>query len=619
MFDGRIYRAALAPLLLVVVIVGFSLGSARGPLPATLAPDAFDGARAYAWLRYLAARFPDRRPGGSGDRALGRYIAGYLRGLGAPASRPGTTPAAAASSASSSTTPSATTTVATGFQVGTPTFAAQTAEGERTLTDVVAVRPGSTGESAIVLLAHRDALGGGANAELSGTAALLELARVLSQSETHRTIVLVSSSGGSGGDGGAAYFAGHLPTSLDAGLVLGDLAGGDARRPMALGWSGKAAVASERLRATVAGALAQEAGAGAGSPGLADQLAHLALPLSTGEQAPLLQAGVPAVLVQASGERGPAPGEAVSEARLANFGRAALSAAYALDEGPDVGKATSTQLSLGRKTLPGWAVRLLVLALLLAPLVACVDALARLRRRRKAVGRRVAWTLSAALPFFAAALFVRVLAALGLVAAPAAQLPGPALAADGTAPVALAAIVVALGLGLLGWPALARHVRPPTSDGEDAAGLAPLLVLVSVALLVWLFNPFAALLLVPAAHLGLLAAEPRSRALAYGSLALGLAPVALAMVVYAHALGLGPGGLAESVALAPSGGQVGLGAALLWSLALGCVAPLLAHVRGLGTAEQSFFAPERLEVSTRGPLTYAGPGSLGGTESALRR
>jgi hypothetical protein len=27
---------------------------------------------------------------------------------------------------------------------------------------------------------------------------------------------------------------------------------------------------------------------------------------------------------------------------------------------------------------------------------------------------------------------------------------------------------------------------------------------------------------------------------------------------------------------------------------------------------------ERIEVTIRGPMTYAGPGSLGGTESALR-
>jgi hypothetical protein len=30
-------------------------------------------------------------------------------------------------------------------------------------------------------------------------------------------------------------------------------------------------------------------------------------------------------------------------------------------------------------------------------------------------------------------------------------------------------------------------------------------------------------------------------------------------------------------------------------------------------------ALERVEVTIRGPLSYAGPGSLGGTESALRR
>ena len=41
-------------------------------------------------------------------------------------------------------------------------------------------------------------------AELSGTAALLELARVFAARETKRTIVLVSTSGGSGGDAGAA-------------------------------------------------------------------------------------------------------------------------------------------------------------------------------------------------------------------------------------------------------------------------------------------------------------------------------------------------------------------------------------------------------------------------------
>ena len=69
-------------------------------------------------------------------------------------------------------------------------------------------------------------------AELSGTAALLELARVFAARETQRTIVLVSTSGGSGGDAGAADFAAHVHGPFDAAIVLGDLAGAHLRNPL---------------------------------------------------------------------------------------------------------------------------------------------------------------------------------------------------------------------------------------------------------------------------------------------------------------------------------------------------------------------------------------------------
>ena len=60
MFDGRIYRAAFVPLLFVLVIAGFSLASRPGPLRSTLAPDAFDGARAAAsrWARIAIGLSP---------------------------------------------------------------------------------------------------------------------------------------------------------------------------------------------------------------------------------------------------------------------------------------------------------------------------------------------------------------------------------------------------------------------------------------------------------------------------------------------------------------------------------------------------------------------------------
>ncbi len=592
MFDGRIYRAALAPLLFVVVIVGFSLGGGATQLQSTLAPDAFDGARAYAELQTLQRRFPDRAAGSAGDRALAAYVAADLRALGGTAGG--------------------------GFHVSTRSFAAQTPIGERTLTDVVAVRPGSTDERAIAILAHRDAVGDGAAAELSGTAALLELARVFSQSETRRTVVLVSTSGGSGGFAGAADFAASPPPAgLDAALVLGDLAGRQAHTPFVVPFSGGTTNAPPALEMTLRGAISQEVGADPGSIDLVSQLAHLAFPLASGEQAELDDAGVPAVLLQASGQRAPAADEGVSEPRLANFGRAALAAAYALDEGPDL-SAPSTRLSFGNRALPEWAVRLLVLALLVAPLLLCVDALARLRRRGEPVLRSLAWVASTCVPFVAAAFAAAALGALGIVAAPGAQLSAPALAADGTAAVALAVTLAVLVLALLVWPLLAGRLGVVTRPQSDAAGLAPMLVLLSVALAVWAIDPFAALLLVPAAHLGLLAADRRRRALSLLALGLALVPPVLVLLVYGHELALGPLALAKSAALLLAGGQIGLLAALLWGVALGCLLALLAHVLAPIAADRARL-PERIEISTRGPLGYAGPGSLGGTESALRR
>ncbi|HEY5260565.1 MAG TPA: hypothetical protein VIJ33_00455, partial [Solirubrobacteraceae bacterium] len=78
MFNGRIYRAAFVPLLFVLVIAGFSLAGRGAPLSSTFAPDAFDGARAFADLQALAKRFPDRRPGSAADNELAAYVAQTL-------------------------------------------------------------------------------------------------------------------------------------------------------------------------------------------------------------------------------------------------------------------------------------------------------------------------------------------------------------------------------------------------------------------------------------------------------------------------------------------------------------------------------------------------------------
>ncbi len=281
MLNGRLYRAAFVPLLFALAIAGFSLRAPAHPLSSTLAPDAFDGASAFAELQSLAARYPERRPGSQGDQALAAYIAHTLQGLSAAG--------------------------AAGFSVHTTYAGVQSIDGKRTLATVIARRPGLTGSSPIVLLAHRDAADRGAAAELSGTAVLLELARVLATSETQRTILIVSTSGGSGGDAGALQFAvGAGAGEVDGAIVLGDLAGAHAHKPFLVPYSSGLGSAPGSLQRTVAAAVAHEVGVDPGAPSTFAQLAHLVLPLTASEQGPLLAHGIPAVLLQVSGERPPA-------------------------------------------------------------------------------------------------------------------------------------------------------------------------------------------------------------------------------------------------------------------------------------------------------------------------
>jgi hypothetical protein len=361
MLNGRLYRAAFVPFLFVLAIAAFSLGARPGPLTSTLAPDAFEGAPAFAELKSIAARFPQRRPGSRGDEELAGYVRRTLAGLGGTAGG--------------------------GFSVHSFRFQAQTIDGERTLTNVIAQRPGSTSAPPILILAHRDAAALGAQAELSGTAALLELARVFSARETKRTIILASTSGGSGGAAGASELVSELASiagsaaesdgggALDAAIVLGDVAGTHTRRPLVVPFSDGLGSAPEQLQRTVQEAITQEVVNNPGSPSALAQLAHLVFPLALGEQAVLDAGGLPAVLIQSSGERGPAPSEPVSMERLEGFGRAALSAVDALDAASTVSPAMQTGLLLAHKTMPMWVLRLLVLTLLLPPLVAAVDGL----------------------------------------------------------------------------------------------------------------------------------------------------------------------------------------------------------------------------------------------------
>jgi hypothetical protein len=596
LLDPRLYRAALAPVLFALILAAFSLEDRPRPLRSTLAPDAFQAHRAFLDLEQMAARHPHRRPGDAGDEALARRVAQELRGTG-PASGPRP------------------------FTVRTARVGGETIDGHRTLLNVIARRAGAAGRQ-IVVVAHRDAAGPRALAELSGTATLVELGRVLAAANVRRTITLVSTSGGSGGAAGARALAGQLGGGpVDAVLVLGDMASAHVHKPWVVSYSNGGGVAPVRLTRTVQDAVAVGAGSDAGGPRSVTQWARLALPLTVGEQGELGRAGLPAVLLSANGERTPAAGAKVSEGTLQRFGRAALRAVQALDAGPDIGGGPSPTIITQRKVLPEWSVRLLVAALLLAPVLVSIDGFARLRRRREPIARGLVWTAGSALPLVIALAFAIALGKTGLLAAaPPAPVPKGAIPIDGTAKVALLMFVLVLVLcWLVARPFVARL------SGVDGAPHAPgtagamVLVLAGVAAVTWLSNPYAAALMVPALHAWLLILAPGVRLRRGASIALlvaGLLPLAGLALADARSLGLGPLDSAWMALLLVAGGHVGVWTWLLWSLFLAVAAGVAAIALRAPPPDDPADAPD---VTVRGPLTYAGPGSLGGTESALRR
>jgi hypothetical protein len=577
MLDPRIYRAGLVAVALAAIVLAFSLQNQPPAAHATLAPAAFNGQYAWAQMRSLAASYPERQPGSDSDNALAKVMENALGKA--------------------------------GFATTMNTFTAHTARGTQQLQNVIGTRAGLTGGS-IVVVAHRDSSSSPGMADMSGSAVLLDLANVLSGATLHRTIVLASTSG-SAGLAGATELARQLPGPVDAVIALGDLVGTRISQPIVVPWSNGVGVAPPMLRNTVSAALSSQASTPGGSSGLFGQFVRLAWPLTITEQGAFAKAGDPAVLVSASGERGPTPGEPVSEAQIAAFGRAVLQTITALDAAAPVPAPTAYLLFSG-KVVPWWALRLFVLVLILPVLATAVDGLARARRRGYSVGGSLVAVLTTAVPFGLAALAVIAARATGLLSiAP----PGPV--GPGAVPIDSGDVALLIGLGLLIVCAFALgRWLSPRSDPAPA-GIALPAVMGAAAIAVWVHDPLAALLIVPALHLWIWIVDPERNInplAAVAMIVVGLAPMIAVAVYYMVTLGFGLGGLLWTNVLMLAGGQITVVAALEWSLVLGCAA---CAVLAAGRTRRAP-AVEPTQVTVRGPVTYAGPGSLGGTDSAMR-
>lgn len=590
MVDPRIYRSALALVAVAVIVFGFSLSGQPSPVPSNLPPVTLSGKALDSAMVTMASQFPHRSPGSADDRGLASYVAGRLQRTG-------------------------------GFRVTNTTAPANTAEGRRVLETVTAVRPGLTG-GAIVVVAHRDSTSSPGIADLSGTAVLLDLARLMAGQTENHTVMLVSTSGQIGAAGTSQLASSLAGQPVDAVITLGDLSALHPTEPLVDPWSEANVEAPALLRQTLSKYVGTGMGLSAGYDNLGAQFAHLAFPYTSTEQGPFGAAGIPAVQLSTSGYGSTPAGQAVSLLRLQQSEDAVLQTLNALDNGPSV-PGPSAYLLLSGKVVPSWAIRLLVLALILPVALATIDAVARIRRRGHSLQRWLAWVLASALPFVLVLVVLLIVRLGGFVsdAPPGPVAAGVPVAGGGAALMIILLLILAgsfvfLRPRCLRWAAsLYRSRRPAAGPSGEAAAVALMAVMSAVALVLWLGNPFAAALLVPALHLWLWLAQPAVRGrrwlMAIFGL-IGLMPAALLVAYYVHAFHLTPVGFVWSGLLLVIGGQLSPLAALGICLLLGCLVSVFVIVVRTAPAPS-----EPIPVTVRGPVTYAGPGSLGGTKSAL--
>jgi hypothetical protein len=449
--------------------------------------------------------------------------------------------------------------------------------------------------------------------------------------------VLASVAGGQLGEAGARRFAEQLgdPKDVLAVIVLSDLGASRSRGALVLGWSNDVGRGNVAIERTVTASLREELGQVPHQEGAFAQFARLTFPVAPGAQGVLLDAGIDAVRLSGSGELRPeGAGTQVDVQRYGALGRSALRVISALDASRSVPKhGPSAYVQVAGKLMPAWPVKLLALALLLPALIASIDAFARARRRHEPVSPWLVWLASALLPFVIGLALALLLVLVGAARdAPPAPLDPRSVSLDTGAIGSLAATTLAVAVAwvLARSSVIRRAATLPDASAPGAACVASLALCLLVLVLVFT-NPFAALLLVPAAHLWMLGtlteATWRTGVVMY---VIGLLPLAFVAAYYMVRLDLGPLDGAWYLLLLVTGNQTGV----LTTAALVVLAAIAGSVGAilLARARHGDFGPERGPGGGRGgpgrdepapsifgPGGHAGPGAIGNARSSLGR
>jgi hypothetical protein len=573
MIDLRLYRYALLAVPVAAVIAMFSLQGVPPSLSGGVPPDAFDPSSAAPLAKQLAETSAYPTPGSTADNAMAEQVKAQFSGI-------------------------------DGATVAEQRFDGSFHGHDVHLRNLIATLPGDSNRQ-IALIAPRDvAQGSGALTSAASTAAMLEIANSFSGSSHHKTLVFVSTDGSSIGALGVKRFIRDYTDAslLDAAIVLSQPAVQHPTAPLVIPWSTGPQSTASQLEDTANSTVSKELATPAGDEGPLADLFRLALPAGLGEQAPLVEAGLPAVRLSSDGEMPLNPSRDISEEfstdTFARFGRAALSLILALDSSPGaVEHGPSGYIGLAGNLLPGWTIAMLALSLLLPVGLAAGSGLASGARSPIEAARGFLWTALRAVPFLGALLVLLAAALVGLLPSP--EFPFDprieSLGAGGT----ISVVAAVLAYGAIAF--FLRPLRPPPAAAVRGAAPAALLVACLAALGVWAVNPYLALLVALGLQAWLAAATHPAggRLAAAGLVLLGLLPFVAMVGNLAGRFDAGLG-VWHDLVLMLADGQIGATLALLSCVLAGSGVAIVAVV-GRGPARPGpEMAPEGAgEISVR--------------------
>ncbi|UJA18921.1 hypothetical protein HJD18_01005 [Thermoleophilia bacterium SCSIO 60948] len=539
MVDLRLYRFAFIPALLAAVVTLFSFQAAPEPIEALAPPADIAPSAALEFAAALPDDGGERVPGGDADREAAAAVAERFAAVDAGAAESQEVDAADGASSNE-----------------------------------ILILPGDS-ERTIVLLAPRNALAGeSADQASQATGTLVEIADALAGGRREATFAIASTAGTAGDALGVEELLERLPGMPEAVVALSAPAAAEPRAPYVLSASDGRESPPAGLVATATAALEEQAGLETGSPGALESLTRLALPAASGPQAVLIGEGVEAVGMTSDGVPSAGGEPEPSSRTLGAVAESVIATVEALDESatpPPRGPGTYAVIQ--GDLIPGWTLSLLALCLILPAVVAALDATFRVRRRGYGAGAAMSWAATRTAPLLAGIAVAVACSLVGLL--PPLKTPLPSLFGAGAGGIVALVLIVA-AMVASAW-AVSIH-RVPTRVPREACVAGAGLACSLAALVLWFFNPFAALLSAAAPHVWLLLdgdARAGRRALVVAGVLAAAVP-GLAALILASASPQFGGGSPWWALAAIGDGRLGLGVVLAAAFGLGAQLALIA-------------------------------------------